>query len=78
MTEIPVFFSSEEMQQIRDAMRNSGDAVECPLCGQALAVRGPVTSEGRSVVMFCLDCKPCCRTAIITEPTENGEPDGKN
>ena len=63
----PVTFSSEEVRLIRDMMGTPRARVACPLCGETLMLVGPITSEGTVGPTLEVTCRPCHRSAIITE-----------
>jgi hypothetical protein len=63
----PVTFTREETRQIRDLMGTSNARILCPRCAEKLEVEGPIAGEGTLGPMFQVGCRPCHRSAIITE-----------
>jgi hypothetical protein len=72
----PVTFSREEAQQIRDLMGTPHARVSCPLCGEKLELQGPIAGDGTMGPIFQVSCRPCHRSAIITEAPGTRRPAG--
>ena len=66
-SDTPVTFSREEVRQIRDLMATPRARVACPLCGETLLLVGPLADVGSQGPLYEVTCRPCHRSAIITE-----------
>ena len=66
-SDTPVTFSREEVRQIRRLICTPRAQVGCPLCGKTLLLVGPIKSEGTVGATYEVTCRPCHRSAIITD-----------
>ena len=62
----PVAFDHEEIQQIRDLLGTKAQAT-CPSCGETLLLAGPFYEADSADSTFDVMCRPCHRTATITD-----------
>jgi len=65
--ETPVTFSREEIRRIRELMSTPRAQVVCPLCEATLMLVGPIEADGKVGTTFEVNCRPCHRSAIITD-----------
>jgi len=63
----PVIFSRDELRHIRQLMKTPRARVYCPRCGETLVMAGPIVGEGAERRCYELVCRPCHRSAVITE-----------
>jgi hypothetical protein len=63
----PATFSPDEARQIRKRLALQGQPPLCPRCETQLEVEGPIAGVGSEGPHFRVTCKPCFRTAFITE-----------
>ena len=70
----PVTFSPQQARRIREMLGGSQLEAQCPLCGGALKLRGPIEGGGSLGPVWRVDCEPCHRTAFITEVPHTREP----
>ncbi len=63
----PLTFSREEMRQIRAQLNTPRARVECPICGEALTLIGPIVCDNSMGPTFEVVCEPCLRTTILTD-----------
>jgi hypothetical protein len=63
----PATFSPDEARQIRHRLGMSEKPPLCPRCDNPLDIEGPVPSVGSEGPHFRVTCRPCSRTAFITE-----------
>jgi ribosomal protein S27E len=62
----PVMFSRKEIGQIRELIATPRARVACPVCGETLLLAGPIAGDSIGPT-FEVMCRPCHRTAIITD-----------
>ncbi len=63
----PATFSPEEAREIRERLGKADEPPTCPRCDSPLEIEGPVPSVGSEGPHFRVTCRPCSRTAFITE-----------
>lgn len=72
----PVTFTRDEARRIREMMGTRHEPVLCPRCGVKLVLVGPIAGDGSMGPMFEVTCRPCHRSAIVTEtPGTRGSAD---